>query len=183
VKNDKRLQIDSRADGFDFNGYDTLFIAATGAKVTPHNDEEAKLLEWAKRFLRDELVSDIQAKKVFATVVTEEADIKPGGKTLKLENTIIEYEKGGGGARFWTGGIIGLATGGAGQPIIKVQGKISDGDKPILQFTVRRSGDSIGAKVSGGTMNDKSIQMEDILGLSKDVADFIGRTSQHQPGI
>ena len=171
--NDKDLQKVWLADQFDFSGYDTLYIGETKLEAKPHNDEEVKLLEWVKPFLRDELASHIRATNVFGAVVTGESEIKPGAKVLRMENTIIEYQKGGGGARYFAGLY------GAGQPVIKVRGTMSDGDKPLFRFESRRSGESVGAHLVGGYKSDKDIQTEDIKDLALDMAGFISQTSKH----
>ena len=173
--NDKDLQKVWLADQFDFNGYDTLYIADTKLEAKPHNDEEVKLLEWVKPFLRDEIAAHIRATNVFGAVVTAESELKPGAKVLRMENTIIEYQKGGGGARYF----VGLY--GGGQPVIKVRGNMTDGDKPVFRFESRRSGESAGARLVGAFKSDKDIQTEDIKDLALDMAGFISQTSKHIP--
>ncbi len=156
-------------DGFDFNGYDTLYIAPTlsTAKINEKDKEETKVLEIAKENLPTELVRMISPKKIFANVVTREGDVKPGVKTLKLENTITEFSRGGGAARFF----VGLY--GGGQPVLRVQGKMTDGDKTVFTFEARRSGTSGGARMGGGYMKDEDIQIEDIRSMSLDLTDFM----------
>lgn len=156
-------------DGFDFNGYDTLYIAPTlsTAKINEKDKEETKVLEIATENLPTELVRMISPKKMFANVVTREGDVKPGVKTLKLENTITEFSRGGGAARFF----VGLY--GGGQPVLRVQGKMTDGGKTVFTFEARRSGTSGGARVGGGYMKDEDIQIDDIRSMSLDVTDFM----------
>ena len=173
--NDKDLQKVWLADQFDFTGYDTLYITDTKLEAKPHNDEEARLLEWAKPFLRDELASRIRATNVFGSVITGESEIKTGTRVLRMENTIIEYQKGGGGARYFAGLY------GAGQPVIKVRGTMADGDKTLFRFESRRSGESAGARLVGAYKSDKDIQAEDIKDLALDMAGFISQTSKHIP--
>jgi hypothetical protein len=60
-----------------------------------------------------------------------------GGLALILglaDNTIVEYEKGGGGARFFAGIY------GAGHPVIKVRGQLSDDGRPLCVDEARRTG-------------------------------------------
>lgn len=163
-------------EGFDFNGYDTLYIASTkvDAGVKPH-DDEMKPMETAQRELQGELAAALAEKKLFKSVVTRESDIQPGNKVLRLENTIIEYTKGGGAARFW----VGLY--GGGQPVIKIDGKMTDRDKPVFTCVGRRSGVSAGARVGGAVMTDEAIQLEDIKSLVKDLSDFVESTAKHTP--
>ena len=164
------------ADGFDFNGYDTLYIAPTvsTAKIDPKNTEEQKVLEMARENLIQELVRAIESKRIFNRVVTKEGEIKPGVKTLKLENTITEFAKGGGAARYF----VGLY--GGGQPVLRVQGKISEGNNTVFNYEARRSGTSAGARLGGVFMKDEDIQFEDIHSLVLDLTDFMaGRAGKY----
>lgn len=154
------------ADGFNFSGYDTLYISPTLSTAKYQKDEE-RPHELAKENLPEELVRMLIPKGVFRSIVTREADLQPGARMLKLENTIVEYSKGGGGARFWAGMY------GAGQPVLRVQGKMTDGDKAVFTFESRRSGVSGGARIVGGYMKDEDIQIEDIRSLVLDLTDFM----------
>jgi hypothetical protein len=156
-------------DGFDFNGYDTLYIAPTlsTAKFDTKNKEEVKVHELAKENLVKELASLISARKIFANVVTRDADIKPEAKTLKLENTITDFTKGGGAARYFAGLY------GAGQPVLRVQGRMAEGDKALFTFEARRSGVSSGARMGGAYMKDEDIQIQDIHSMALDLTDFM----------
>jgi len=165
------------ADGFDFNGYDTLYIAPvlSTAKFHQENPEEVKVHDLAKENLVAELTRKINAKKIFNNVVTRESDLKPDVKSLKLENTITEFTKGGGAARYF----VGLY--GGGQPVLRVQGKITDGNKPLFTFEARRSGVSAGARMSGVFMKDEDIQMEDIRSMVLDLTDFVAIIAKKEP--
>lgn len=162
------------AEGFDFSGYDTLLITPTkyAAKERPN---EVDMRNWATEYVQTAFGQYIRTNTVFANVITREADIKPGTKTLRMENTIFEYEKGGGGARFWAGLY------GAGQPVIKVRGQFVDGNKPLCKFEASRSGESAGARLVGGYRSDQEIQQRDINDLALDMSDFILRTHKHLP--
>lgn len=161
------------ADGFDFNGYDTLYIAPTlsTAKLPADRPEDAKVHDLAKDSLARELAREIGSRKIFANVVTRESDIKPGAKTLKLENTITEFAKGGGAARYF----VGLY--GGGQPVLRVAGKMADAEKALFTFEARRSGVSAGARMTGVFMKDEDIQIQDIRSMALDVADFMSVAS------
>jgi len=156
-------------DGFDFNGYDTLYIVPTlsTAKFNEKNPEEIKVHELAKANLVVELVRTLNERKIFANIVTNESEIKPGAKTLRLENTITEFTKGGGAARYW----VGLY--GGGQPVLRVQGRMAEGDKALFTFEARRSGVSAGARLTGVFMKDEDIQIEDIRSMVLDLTDFM----------
>ena len=157
------------ADGFDFNGYETLYIAPTlsTAKFDAKNQEDAKVNELARENLVKELDSLLRSRKLFANVVTRESDVKPGAKVLKLENTITEFTKGGGAARYF----VGLY--GGGQPILRVQGKMTEGEKSLFTFEARRSGVSAGARMGGVFMKDEDIQIQDIRSMVLDLSDFM----------
>jgi hypothetical protein len=86
---------------------------------------------------------------------------------LKVENTIVEYAKGGGAARYFAGLY------GGGQPVLRVQGRMTDGDKTLFRFEARRSGVSAGARMGGAMMKDEDIQLEDIRSMVLDLTDFV----------
>jgi hypothetical protein len=132
-----------------------------------YHADEAKLHDWAKQTLRTEFSSFFTRKGIFANIVTSESEIKPGAKVLKMENTITEYSKGGGGARAFVGIY------GGGQPVLRVVGKMTDGDKSEFTFEARRSGASAGGRLAGGSMKDEDIQIEDIRSMSLDLSDFM----------
>src|SRR3954470_16983119 len=116
------------ASGFDFNGYDTLYIAPTANTAKYNQKDEEMPLQAARENLVAELKRALASKGMFPNIVTAETDVKPGAKVLKLENTIIEYAKGGGAARYFAGLY------GGGQPILRVQGKAVDGDKSLFTY-------------------------------------------------
>jgi hypothetical protein len=161
------------AEGFDFKGYDALYIAGTAFAAT-ERPNEAEMRTMAMRVLPEQLAEHLGTTKLFATVTTRADDAKPGSKCLKMENTIIEYEKGGGGARYFAGMF------GGGQPVIKVQGQILDGDKLMCVYQVKRSGESVGARLGGVFMSDEEIQRNDIRDLASDLSDFFKRTAKVQ---
>jgi hypothetical protein len=164
------------AGGFDFNGYDTLYIAPTlsSAKV-PDKPEDTMVHNLAKERLVTELVLKLNERKIFANVVTNASGIKPGAKALTLENTITEFSKGGGGARFFAGEF------GAGQPVLKVHGKMSGDGKLVFDFEARRSGVSAGARMLGGSKKDEDIQIQDIRSMVLDLTDFMAAVAKKYP--
>ena len=163
------------ADGFDFNGYDTLFISPTinAAKYNPKDEEMP--LHAAQENLVADLKRALTGRGLFVNVVTSETDLKPGAKVLKLQNTIIEYAKGGGAARYFAGLY------GAGQPVLRVQGKLAEGDKQLFSYEARRSGVSAGARMTGAFMTDVDIQQQDIQSMVLDLTDFIAIVSKKAP--
>jgi hypothetical protein len=44
-------------------------------------------------------VTALRAKGMFPAIAVGTADLKPGTRVLRLETTIVEYEKGGGATR------------------------------------------------------------------------------------
>jgi hypothetical protein len=170
-REDPHLQRVWLAEGVTLQRSDTFLVGETQIAVTSVNPDGVDNLAWARAILRDEIVAALRAKNAFTTVVINEADLKPGGRVLRLANTIVEYEKGGGGARFFAGLY------GAGQPVIRVRGRLTDGDRLLFAFEARRSGDSGLSRVFGGYRSDKAIQEEDIRDLAQDLADFLIQTS------
>jgi hypothetical protein len=154
------------ADNFNFTGYDTLYIVPTQSTAKYQKDEE-RPHQLAKESLPLEFTRSLNGKGIFENVVTRETDIKTNAHVLKLENTITEYSKGGGGARYF----VGLY--GGGQPALRVQGKLMDGDKPVFLYEARRSGVSAGARLGGAFMKDEDIQIEDIRSMVLDLSDFM----------
>jgi len=159
------------ADGFNFTGYDALYIAPTLSTAKLHNNEEQQPHDLAKQNLQLELQRLVSQRGICPSVVMSESEIKPGGRVLRMENTIVEYAKGGGAARYFAGLY------GAGQPVLRVQGKITEGDKALFQYEARRSGVSAGARMTGAFMKDTDIQSEDIRSMALDLADFMSAVS------
>ncbi len=154
------------ADNFNFTGYDTLYIVPTQSTARYQKDEE-RPHQLAKENLPIEFTRSLNGKGLFMDIVTRESDIKTNAHILRLENTITEYSKGGGGARYF----VGLY--GGGQPVLRVQGKLLDGDKPLFTYDARRSGVSAGARLGGAFMKDEDIQIEDIRSMVLDLTDFM----------
>jgi hypothetical protein len=154
------------ADGFNFTGYDVIYIAPTISTAKIH-DDEVSTQELAKQNFVIELNRTLVAKSFFRKVVTNESAIPANARVLKLENTIVEYTKGGGAARYF----VGLY--GGGQPRFKMHGTLKDGDKTEFDFVAVRSGVSAGARLGGVAMKDEDIQLEDIRSFVLDLTDFM----------
>jgi hypothetical protein len=167
---DKDIQGVWLADGFNFTGYDALYISEIDFKGVERSNE-GQMREMAKGELQAKLVEALSATKLFPKVTVRADEIPAGSKSLKLNSTIIEYEKGGGGARYFAGVY------GAGQPVIKVRGQMYDGDKLVFLYEARRSGESGGARMFGGFMSDEDVQRNDIKDLAFDLADFVKRSA------
>jgi hypothetical protein len=107
--------------------------------------------------VRDEFAAALQEKRLFQYVVTQERDIKPGARVLKLQTSITEFRSGRDGA----------------MPMIGIFGKIvdprwfvasADNAQPVFQFDSRRIGTS--------TVPN---QTADIRSMAKALAEFIRR--------
>ena len=171
-RDDQDLQRVWLADGADFRAFDTIVVGETQVDVAKLDPDGKQSLQWARGYLRDEIVTALRAKNVAKLVTANPADVRPGARVLRLENTVVEYEKGGGGARFFAGVY------GAGQPVIRVRGRLTDGNKPVLLYVARRSGDTGLARAFGGYRSDQAIQEEDIKDLAVDLADFLARNGR-----
>ena len=154
------------ADGFTFSGYDTLVVAPVAVTATVKDDEKERL-QLATQQIPVKLTQFLTTKGIFTYVVTSDTDLKPGARVLKLENTIVEYSKGSRAARYFAGLY------GAGQPMLRVQGTIKEGDKPLFAYEGRRSGTSAGARVLGVYMSGNDIQDEDVHSMMLDLTDFM----------
>ncbi|HYG22926.1 MAG TPA: hypothetical protein VEH04_09100 [Verrucomicrobiae bacterium] len=165
------------ADGFDFTGYDALYIAPVKSTATFHDDEK-RLHEWTAGNYVEQLSDFIRARQLFATVVTNESALPANARYLTMENTIVEYSKGGGAARYFAGMY------GAGQPVLRVQGRMTDAGQEKFAFDVRRSGVSSSSRMWGGFMKDEDVQVGDIRSMTLDLSDFMAAiagkyTSRH----
>jgi hypothetical protein len=167
---DKDIQGVWLAPGFSFDQYDALCILPTDFKAIERPNEK-EMRSFAVISLQEQFQTAARLSGLFKTVVTTTNEIAAGNRCLSLENTIIEYEKGGGGARYFAGVF------GAGQPVIKVRGLIYDGDKLVFVFEAKRSGESPAARLNGVWMSDKEIQQDDIRDLTSDMLDCMRRHS------
>jgi hypothetical protein len=165
--NDPHLNKVWVASDFNFSGVDTIYIAPTLSTAKLHGPDEEGPHQLAKENLVIELVRMLRAKNIVTNIVDRESDIKPGAHALKLENTIVDYAKGGGAGRYFAGMF------GGGQPVLRVTGTLTDGDKTVLSFEARRSGTSAGSRVVGVWMSDVDIQSEDIRSMTTDLSDFM----------
>lgn len=162
------------ADGFEFNGYDALLIAPVAVTATVKDDEKERL-QLATEQIPRKLSQFLMPKGIFTNIVTSEAELKPGMRVLKVENTIVEYSKGSRAARYFAGLY------GAGQPMLRVQGTIKEGDKPLFAYEGRRSGTSAGARVLGVYMSGDDIQDEDVHSMMLDLTDFMAAIAGKYP--
>ena len=67
------------AQGFNFGGYDTLYISPTFSTAKLHNNEEQQPHELAKQGFSVQLEQVLRERGVFPNIVLRQADIKPGG--------------------------------------------------------------------------------------------------------
>jgi len=118
------------ANNFNFTGYDVVYIAPTLSTAKFQADEVAPH-ELAKQNLPLELQREFEMRGIFPKIVTSELGIPVGAHVLKLENTIVEYKKGGGAARYWVGMY------GGGQPMARPDRGVA---APRVVDDLRRSG-------------------------------------------
>jgi len=168
LRKDKDIQGVWLAPGFNFKGYDTLSIEETSFKAI-ERPNEVKERTAAIAAVRWQLVESITATKLFNTVTIN--PLTPGTRGLRLANTIIEYEKGGGAGRYFAGIY------GAGMPVIKVRGEVFDGETLVCVYEIKRSGESAGAWMAGGFMSDLGVQASDVRDLALDLAEFMKRVA------
>ena len=171
LKKDKDIQGVWLSPDFSFKGYDSLYVAKTVFHAV-ERPNEVKMREWAMPQVQMQEIEVFRNTGLFKIVTADTNQVPVGGRNLRLENTIIDYEKGGGAARYWAGIY------GAGQPIIKIRGLMYDGDKLVFIYEARRSGDSGTSRMFGGFMGDDTVQQNDIHDLSVDLAGFIKRTAE-----
>jgi hypothetical protein len=157
------------AKDFNFTGYHALYIApAISVAKIPAADERAH--ELAKENIAIEFARLIGRTGLFTNIVTDEKG--SAARTLKLENTIVEYEKGNIHARNWAGFF------GAGQPVLLVKGKVSDGQQVVFTYEARRSGIYMGGALSA----DEDVQLDDIRWIALHLSDFMAAVAgKHQP--
>jgi hypothetical protein len=65
--------------------------------------------------------------------------------------------------------------------VLRVQGKMNEGEKPLFTFEARRSGVSAGARMTGVFMKDEDIQIQDIRSMVLDLADFMSMVAGKFP--
>jgi len=171
---DRNIQGVWLADGFNFKGYQTLYLTPI-VFAGVERDNEVDIRATAMQELPDELVTSFRDTKLFATVTTKSEDVKSKAKTLKLDNTIIEFSKGSGVGRHFGGPF-----GAGGQPVIKVRGQIYDGDKLVCVYEIKRSGESFESRAYGEAISSEDIQRNDIRVLARDLAHFFNRTANVQ---
>ena len=171
---DQNIQGVWLADGFDFKGYQTLYLTPI-VFAGVERDNEVDTRAAAMQELPEQLVEQLRDTKLFANVTTKSEDVKSKAKTLTLDNTIIEFSKGSGAARHFGGPF-----GSGGQPVIKVRGQIYDGDKLVCVYEIKRSGESVEARMIGEAISSEDIQRNDIRVLARDLAYFFKRTANVQ---
>jgi len=171
---DRNIQGVWLADGFNFKGYQTLYLTPI-VFAGVERDNEVDIRATAMQELPDELVTSFRDTKLFTTVTTKSEEVKSKAKTLKLDNTIIEFSKGSGVGRHFGGPF-----GAGGQPVIKVRGQIYDGDKLVCVYEIKRSGESFESRAYGEAISSEDIQRNDIRVLARDLGYFFQRTAGAQ---
>ena len=57
--------------------------------------------------------------------------------------------------------------------MIRVEGKLVEGDKQLFSYEARRSGTSFGARMGGASIGGEQIQAEDVHSMMLDLTDFM----------
>jgi len=163
------------AKGFDFTGYDVLYISTTvaGAKKSP---EDTVIEQVAGDTLQTHLKEMLDAKGIFVSIAVEEPATKPGVKVLTLTNTIVDFSKGNEVGRYFAGIF------GGGQPDLRVHGVATDGNKVVFDYVIHRSGTSFAAFTDTGGRRNEYLQYLDIHSMVLDLTDFIAAIAgKYQP--
>lgn len=110
-----------------------------------------------------------EARRLFPAVVLKEAEVKPGAKTLKLENTIVKFSRGSSALRYGVGF-------GAGSPYIRIRGQLTElgSNKALFIYEVDETGDWAFA----GFTSSRTLQTQAASELADDVANFMGRVAR-----
>jgi hypothetical protein len=175
LKKDKDLQGVWLKPDFNFTGKPALTIELTNFKAT-ERPNEAAMRAFAVKELREQIAKAAGETGLFASVAANDNPPAAATNSLRLVNTIIEYEKGGGGARYFAGLY------GGGQPVLKVRGEMFDNSNELVfVYEAKRSGESAGARLGGVFKSDEEIQREDIRDLAIDLGDFMMRSAGLQP--
>ena len=154
--------------GFDFAAYDTLVLAEPRADVKHLKPDDAESLEWARGLLLEKFVPVLRDSRLFKAVVTREAEIPLGGKALRLDTTIVEYDKGSAAARAFTGL--------AGHPLITVQGRLLDGDRQVFVFEELRGG-GVSVRPFAAFRPNRDLQQADLTDIAQLLVDHIARVT------
>jgi hypothetical protein len=166
LKEEKDIEGAWLAPGFKFKGCGPLSVADTIFRGV-ERPNEVQMRQFATAELQSQMVRALRGTGVFSAVTA--GDGASGDARLRLVNTIIEYEKGGGAARYFAGIY------GAGQPVIRIRGQMYSGNKVVFVYEASRSGESGFSRVFGAYRSDDDIQREDIRDLAVDLADLIRR--------
>lgn len=177
LRKDKDLQGVWVAPGFNFSGKPRLVVEPTVFKGEVR-ENEAEMRAFAVQELRERIAKAAGESGLFsyAGLTDTPAAGETNAPSYRLMNTIVEFEKGGGGARYFAGLY------GAGQPVIKVHGELLDtNNAAVFIYEARRSGEGAGARLVGAFKSDEEIQREDIRDLAIDLADFMVRAAGLTP--
>lgn len=160
------------ADGFNFSGYDSLFVTPIKADVEPKDDKGRYRLETAQNLLHKDLAHSLEFKHVVPAVVMRETDLQTNSKALKLENSITEFAAGSVAARVMVGF-------GAGTPHLRLRGQISDmaSGKPLLIYDI----DETAPILFGHYQSTGSLQTSAALDLVEDISEFLSQVAKNQP--
>jgi hypothetical protein len=160
------------ADGFDFGGYAALHVAPTGSSVPPLADAaQAARFGRLQEAIRTNLIAELGAQRLVASVTPDTLTADVEGKVLKLETDVVDYYAGSMTERI----LVGF---GAGSPYVMVRGKLTDlaSGRRLMCFLVKRGFEGLDLGVG-----NESVLRQQIRDLAKDTANIAGRVKDRRP--
>ena len=159
------------ADGFEFTGYDTLVVTETKLETQGRDEKETNRLNLMQKDLQQQLMTALQTSKLFSSVVTSDSQVKPGSKTLKLQNSIVRFSRGNTASRWMVGF-------GAGVPYVVVRGQMVDvaDNKPRFRYDL----DQAAEWFLGHYRGTEDLQNETVREVSKKLSGFMTKTAKHE---
>lgn len=170
LKSEGNVQGYWAAEDFKLKNYDSVQIEPT-AFAAIERDNEGEMRAMATRAIPEQIAAKFRETSLFANVYLPGEQPKAGGSLLRLSNTITEFSQGGNVGRIF-GGVFG-----AGQPVVKVQGRFLDGDRVVFVYELRRSSESDEDKFLGGGKSNEEIQRNDIKVLANDLVQLLRGTA------
>lgn len=178
------------ADGFNFNGYDVVYVEPTQATVTIQTNQFAALAE-----LESEVPEQFQVwlgkRNIFGTVLTDPSGIKPGARVLKMQTTVVKFAGGREpkppnknlaalGVGLYAGAIalavISHSGGGnlaygpnfwwmspSTRARYRIYGKMMDGDKVMFEFEASQAGEPLGRNGRFGGLDSLMLDTTDFV--------------------
>jgi hypothetical protein len=159
-------------EGFNFTGYQELVVTPTKVATDLAKDEKGReRLALIQRSIPSDLEGTLKSKRLFPNVTTGDSaqSTAAGTKTLRLDTTILEFDRGSSAARYTVGF-------GAGVPKVRVNGVMTDAttQEKVFEFQIEEKGDWAFTGFTG----NKTLQAGASQELAEKVADFISRSQR-----